>query len=93
VLPIVQLHSYIQGVDTVRTRAVPSLHRSTERSDLSGTERLGGEPLSRPVERGRAQPVDHVILRSVRNAARSSSAKSPGSSQAAKWPPLSTSLK
>ena len=35
----------------------------------------------------------NAVYRSDRNAARTSVAKSSGSSQAAKWPPLSTSLK
>jgi hypothetical protein len=53
-----------------------------------------GSELRQPV----APPSDGMrsaafIYRSDRNAARSSSENSSGSSQAAKWPPLSASLK
>jgi hypothetical protein len=44
---------------------------------------------TRPVE----PPTRQTVYRSGRNAARISVANSSGSSQAAKWPPLSTSLK
>src|SRR5512133_2818712 len=45
------------------------------------------------LELSRSTATSGVAQRSERNAARSSSAKNCGSSQAAKWPPFSTSLK
>ena len=54
-----------------------------------------GSELSHPVapSRGHVDALEDAIYRSSRNAARISVEKSSGSSQAAKWPPLSTSLK
>ena len=62
---------------------------------LGGAEWLGVEPRGRPAERGHVhmRPNTARRQRSELNAARTSVEKSSGSSQAAKWPPLSTSLK
>ena len=66
---------------------------SSQRLDVpgGGGERLGIEPTRRPPSKGMCSEPGHQ--RSELNAARISVEKSSGSSQAAKWPPLSTSLK
>ena len=52
-----------------------------------------GEPLVSKSVSVRSEPKTVRRQRSELNAARTSAEKSSGSSQAAKWPPLSTSLK
>ena len=79
----------------VDARPRPEVHEDDVAAQLGGAERLGVEPRGRPAERGHVHMRGHGWRRqrSELNAARISVEKSSGSSQAAKWPPLSTSLK
>ena len=72
--------------------SVQKFTSTTLAAQPGGAERLGVEPLGRPAERGHVQTLERRH-RSDPKAARTSDEKSSGSSQAAKWPPLSTSLK
>ena len=81
----------------------PEVHQDDAAAQPDGVERLGVEPLGRPVELRHVnlREQGHLAIlfmtscdqRNDLNAARISSEKSSGSSQAAKCPPLSTSLK
>src|SRR3954447_17327109 len=62
-------------------------------AELGGSEWVGLDPPGRPVEGRHVHTLEDAHLANPRNAARISVEKSSGSSQAAKWPPLSTSLK
>src|SRR4051794_35649477 len=80
-----------QPVDARQRPEVDDHHVAAE---LGGTEWVGLDPPGRPAEGRHAHTLEDAHLeRSSRNAARTSVEKSSGSSQAAKWPPLSTSLK
>ena len=81
----------------------PEVDQDDAAAQPDGVERLGVEPLGRPVELRHVnlREQGHLAIlfmtscdqRNDLNAARISSEKSSGSSQAAKCPPLSTSLK
>jgi len=76
------------GVDVVRPPVQQDDRRTVGRADVHVAD---VEDAGRDLLDGRRQCRVHV--RSDLKAARSSSVKSPGCSQAAKWPPRSTSLK